>query len=287
MSEVARLFPTRGQVWEMAAGWAEGRGDIEAARGFWMRGVRFCARDWGIRLGWARMEMRWVIRARKTLSSQQKQSSKIVDAAQIEDEEKDADVIALPRLDDSRLAHDEAAVAHDIEGRSDGTSSFSSTPALTGAIPKAIFDSAMKDSRHNRIVAQDFLDMFMEFSSLPCTSQIVQHVIDALGNESSMGVMLRSARCRSCLLGVAPDRPEFATALRTVLVEVKASLASFDALEDKRKLAETLLSWMHPLARDESLVPELKQVVGASVKRLEKLQLDARRIQDLEVGQAT
>lgn len=255
---MCRLFPTHGEVWEWAAGWAEQRGDVQQARGFWLRGCRFCLRDWQLRVAFARAEMRWVARARKTLGLQNG-AVKANKEGGFEDEERDADMIAIPGAEDEKVA---GATEADQD-----FAQFSSTPAMSGAIPIAVFDSAIKDAKFDDDAIEAFFAMFAEFPSLPCTPRILEHMLEFVGTEHANSDALLSCRCRYPLVGIRVDDAKFPGALRESLKQVKTAQG---LTLHPDALAKRLLVWMKPLADDDRLLPELRQVVNATIARLNK-----------------
>lgn len=260
ITEICRLHPTRGEVWEWAARDAETRGDVAQARGFWLRGCRFCTRDWRLRVAFAQAEMRWVVRARETLGIKKGEKAEEEQDAD-EDEVHDADLIALPSGDQEP----KQVAAPDSQ---QDFSKFSATPAMSGAIPMAVFDSAMTATDYNEDAIEEFFSMFAEFPRVPCTPSILQHVLEAVEGQRPKSPALHSCKCRQLVLGLEPDSPEFPGALRASLAQVKISLAT---AKPTSSLAKRLLEWLKPLSEDERLIPELKQVVNATCKRLAKL----------------
>lgn len=255
----------------MAANWAERRGDVVAMRGFWLRGCRFCTKDWRMRVGFAKAELRWVSKSRKSLGIQgMNPEGSEEERQQLENEEKDADMITLPTDAETTTGAEGPLVTTGAAVSVDAFPTFSTTPAMNGAIPKAVFDSAMKDSGNNEVVAQQFFDMFAEFASAPSTSQILQHVVDTTSSACPASAVSKSLQCRRPLIGIATDDPSFPDALRAALKQVKAATAQCANPEQRAALADKLLEWMEPLALDERLVPELRQVLSASLKRIKR-----------------
>lgn len=272
LTECLRLFPTRPEVWGYAARWAEGGGDLNAARGYYLRGLRFCGKqlDGGkeLYLKFARAEMRWIGERRRVLGLKNDQESKMKevespaeDAEQKSEEDADADLITLPsyvKADD--VTEDATSFRH-----------FSSTPAMTGAIPMAIFDQAMNAYNNEPKLSSEFFETFAQFPQLPCTRSLLEHVVKHMSKQPQNGAIAQSSQCRLPLIGIAIDSPDFPPAIRASLNALKSSfLAIGDDDNAKVALSQSILMWLRPLTEDSKLVPELKAVLGATLKQLER-----------------
>lgn len=273
LTECLRLFPTRPEVWGYAAGWAEGSGDLGAARGYYLRGIRFCGdknkggRD--LYLRFARAEMRWVGERRKILNLKDGDHSQTrhlkaenadTDAQREEEEQANADMIAIPS----------ASQEEDPAENPDAFHHFSSTPAMTGAIPIAIFDQAMKAYHNDESVAEAFFDMFAQFQNLPCTARILNHVVKVMGENEQHAMTAESCHCRLPLIGVSVDSPDYPAAVRLSLSRIKSCLQPINDEKDKATLSQKLLTWVRPLSEEQRLVPELKTVLKTVSRQLER-----------------
>jgi U3 small nucleolar RNA-associated protein 6 len=99
-----------------------------------------------------------------------------------------------------------------------------SAPVLTGAIPLAVFDSAMKQFQGKAKLADSFFDMFAEFSQLACIPRILQHVLDYLQDNSPQAVETAICRFRMMLFGCDPTDPEIALALSRALDLISSAI---------------------------------------------------------------
>ena len=282
LSRCLRLFPTRPEVWGYAAGWAEGTGDLSGARGYYLRGLRFCGGDTHdgkeLYLRFARAEMRWIRAQKDTLGLESKPSiqqggtdNRNPETNETRQQEiADAELITSQNLAESH-EHKQAEVA--APNDSSDFKHFSSTPAMSGAIPIAIFDQAMKAYHKSQDLAESFFKMFVQFPDLACTRRILQHVISNMANERAGDyVRMQSYRCQMPLIGTNVDSPEFPAALRLSLAEIDSSFAKVTDDRTKSEFAARLLDWIAPLAADEKLVPELRTVFDATTRRLAQTQ---------------
>ena len=269
LTECLRLFPKRPEVWGYAAGWAVGTGDLSAARGYYLRGLRFCSKQQNgskdLYLRFARAEMRWVAERRRILGLKddtdlggKRLEGSVEQNHHEEKEQKDVDTIAL------------VSNTADGDAINESFDHFSSTPAMTGAIPMAIFDQAMDAYDQDAALAEAFFDIFAQFAQLPCTERILNHVVGVLSNSSNV-IVTQSCRCRLPLIGVPRDAPEFPAAIRACLSTLKSGFVALgDDEKKKTELSRGLLSWLRPLAEDDKLVSELKTILKATVKQLDR-----------------
>lgn len=262
LTEVLRLFPKRPEVWRYATGHAERQGDIRSARGYLMRGTRFCERDWGLYLEWAKVELRWlskIRRRRQTLGLDAIRRSE-----ETEEDDKDADVITLPTI---TAGETEGKAQTETDATESALHKLDSTPAMSGAIPKAIFDSAMSISKNSTSIAEKFFNLFAENHQLACIPNILDHVSNHMTQVQHSTPLLLSCQCRRPIIGLVPDSPAFPSALRETLSQVRKSLSESSS---RRELAQYLTNWLQPLAQDERLIPELRKVLNLTLRRVVK-----------------
>lgn len=262
LTEVLRLFPTRPEVWCYAAGRAEGQGDISGVRGCFMRGTRFCRRDWGLYVEWARMEMRWLARIqgrREVLGLDGKAIEGGSGEGSQEADGEGADVIALPPATAGEV---ESGVIGEDGEHSRSLERLNLTPAMSGAIPMAIFNSAMEKFGNDDTLVGRFFDMFVEFCHVPCSRKILRHVLETGEAVTGSSPVIHSCYCRLPIIGLPTDSPLFPGALRQSLNEAKSRIADLD---NKHTLAAQLQIWLSRLTEDENLIPELQAVVSATL----------------------
>jgi U3 small nucleolar RNA-associated protein 6 len=127
-----------------------------------------------------------------------------------------------------------------------------STPALTGGIPIAVFDAAMKEFDNEVILAEDMFDVAADFSNLDCCRKILGHILQSLDEPN--GCSFRFALCGVDLLSV-----DYPMALRTAIESYRSFLASSS---DAQRVLGTFL----PLSLVEESLPDLLDVVNAIVQ---------------------
>jgi len=255
LTDVLRMHPTKAELWIYAARYAmDVQADIEAARSYMQRGLRFCKNSKNMYLEYSRLEMQYIakIAARRRILEPPLH-------------ERDEDMIAL--RDTTAGDFDSDPMRPEVVDEST-LKSLAATPAMVGAIPMAIFDTAMKQFSHDALLGERFFDMFGEFHQVPCASRVLQHALDDLCAATPPSVSALSCGCRWPLIWVATDSSEFPAAVLVTLKRIKAARST--TLGSGPLLAEKLVSWLEPMAKDRRLGPELKMVITATVRQLSR-----------------
>ncbi|KAI4624113.1 uncharacterized protein J4E87_005611 [Alternaria ethzedia] len=212
-TSVARLHPTKPDIWILAANYfMDTQADITNARSYMQRGLRFCKNSEVMWLEYAKLETIYVgkIAGRRKILGLDIDRTKKPGT----DEDGDEDMIALPEV----TAEDVNPSLKQDDGVDEvALQNLASAPVLTGAIPLAVFDSAMKQFQGKPKLAEKFFDMFAEFSQLACIPRILQHVLDYLQENSPHAVETAICRFRMLLFGCDPSDPEIALALSKAL----------------------------------------------------------------------
>ncbi|CAN9200901.1 hypothetical protein AA0117_g1081 [Alternaria alternata] len=219
-TSVARLHPTKPDIWILAANYfMDTQADITNARSYMQRGLRFCKNSEVMWLEYAKLETIYVGKIagrRKILGLDIDRTSK-----SRTDEDGDEDMIALPEV----TAEDVNPSLKQADGVDEvALQNLASAPVLTGAIPLAVFDSAMKQFQGKAKLADSFFDMFAEFSQLACIPRILQHVLDYLQDNSPQAVETAICRFRMMLFGCDPTDPEIALALSRALDLISSAI---------------------------------------------------------------
>lgn len=274
LTECVRMFPTTAEVWIWAGRWEmDGQGDVGAMRGWMQRGLRFCPASRDLWVEYARMEMLFVAKivARGRILGLDVSEGMLGAQKEIEegkavepDDEDEADIIPLPGGEDE-LEKGGMPMGALEKG---SLEKLDKTPAATGAIPRAIFDAAVKQFKGNDAVAAAFFGMFAEFTQTPCMPAMLQHVLDSTIPAKPTSHALWSCKCRQPLVGVEPTSPEFPAALREALKRIKEARNSSTS---ETGVAAKILDWVQPLSEEDSLSPELHAVLQSTVRQLQKV----------------
>jgi len=230
---VVRLHPTKPELWIYAASYfMETQADITDARSYMQRGLRFCRNSELLWLEYAKLETIYVgkIAGRRKILGLDIDRTKKQDANEKEDE----DMITLPSI----TAEDINPSLSKDDGVDDvALQNLASAPVLTGAIPIAVFDEAMKKFNGSAALAERFFDMFAEFDQVPCVRRILGHVQEYLEKTAAQAAQTAACTFRLSLFGLYPTSAEFPTVLRDTLDALDSTIAQHP--EHKGYLAET------------------------------------------------
>ncbi|KAI1453672.1 U3 small nucleolar RNA-associated protein 6-domain-containing protein [Annulohypoxylon moriforme] len=262
MSRALRMHPAKPELWVMAGRRSAGNGDMQAARGFFMRGARFCTRDATVWLEYARCEMEWLERmdarkgkkggAEKALEEQAEQSDDEIKLAEEGSDDEEADENDQAILPDPENAPGKRVFDEDTTKKLEGN------PALDGAIPIAIFDVSKKQPFFKSSVAEQFFDLFASFAGVSAQTRIIQHVLDSMVELFPNDPATCFCHIRQPLINVDIKTPSYPKALREALVRLKSSLST---TTNGSQLAEKTKLWMQPILASEDLDPGIRTVL--------------------------
>ncbi|KAH7401373.1 U3 small nucleolar RNA-associated protein 6-domain-containing protein [Pyrenochaeta sp. MPI-SDFR-AT-0127] len=220
-TSVARLHPTKPDIWILAAHYfMDTQADITNARSYMQRGLRFCKNSEHLWLEYAKLETIYVgkIAGRRKILGLDIDRTK---QQQVDEGNEDTDMIALPEVTAEDI---NPTLKQDDAVDEIALSNLASAPVLTGAIPLAIFDSAMKQFQGKPQIAERFFDMFTEFDQLPCIPRILQHVLEYLVHNFPNTVEIAICRFHMHVFGCSPDDAEFPSRLGDALDLISSAM---------------------------------------------------------------
>ncbi|USP73126.1 hepatocellular carcinoma-associated antigen 66 [Curvularia clavata] len=268
-TSVARLHPTKPDIWILAANYfMDTQADITNARSYMQRGLRFCKSQETMWLEYAKLETIYVgkIAGRRKILGLDVDRTKKAGT----DEDGDEDMIALPEV----TAEDVNPSLKQDDGVDEvALQNLASAPVLTGAIPLAIFDSAMKQFQGSARVAGRFFCMFAEFEQLSCIPRILQHVLDYLQETSPQAVETALCRFDMQLYGCDPADAETAVRLSRALDTISSTVQQYPG--EAARIAEVAVRRLLSLHRllsdaDSSLQKASRAAMRKYVRALEE-----------------
>lgn len=279
-----RLHPLKYDVWIWVAKmYYEEQSDMANARNYMQRGLRFCKREKNMWLEYAKLELIYLakLHARnEILGLNVERAPKEESKAGLDT---DADMLALPDVTAEDLQGEKD---DDAEKREKELAKVAQSPALGGAIPQVIFDSAMREYSSSPALADAFFDVFALFPKLPCTPRLLQHVVDHLAtNPDRSGASLVSLTiCQAKLemLGMTveaainDEEGQFPVKLAKFLAVVKKGMGSSPIAN--AGLAGKAVAFLLPYpARmgDDEIDEDVDQVLKSSIKRYLRIIADA------------
>ncbi|CAK7214166.1 U3 snoRNP protein [Sporothrix eucalyptigena] len=305
MTCALRMLPSDSGLWVVAGRRAAADGDMEGARSLFMRGCRFCTSEPLVWVEYARVEMEWLARLEKkrgtaafnlsvaaiaaeaaNSSSDKKKSRNVYEEGEgmalFDSDDEDGEggdgddddggdfsnAAILPKsLVADPLAKNKKPVFSDEMVRK-----LAATPALEGAIPKAIFDAAAKQPFFNADAAEAFFDLFAHFCATVPTAQpmLNAHVLTDMDTRYPKEAATWNCRAKSSVLGLNPNHAAFPRALGAALKFVREGL--FDTT-NKVLLAAKTRAWIDVLlARTEDgLDASLRAVLEDTRRKLDRV----------------
>lgn len=264
-ASVLRLHPTKPDLWIYAAQFAmEENGDMTEARSYMQRGLRFCKRSRALWLEHARLELSYIakIHARREVLGITDNRPGVEATA-----EDDENVMQLPKL----TAMD---INPDVEGHEADSSALynlESTPALSGAIPIAVFDAAM-DHFSDPEVGYDFFNMVVEYGELPPARKIADHISNRLTKEHPQSWYSQACLIQLPLVSLSASAPEYPSALKRSLARLKEARSKTNGPE----ISDWATAWIQKLIETPELDPAIKMVGTSVLRSLDSPETDGR-----------
>lgn len=279
LTQCLRMHPIKWELWTWAAKYYfEQQADMQTARSYMQRGLRFCKRERKLWLEYAKLEMLYVAKIaarRKILGLDVERPTKQIDSTQ----DPDADMIALPDVTaeeikpegqpEPKQAVDEAALKK-----------LAASPALNGDIPRIIFETSMRDF-NDPTLAEQFFDVFAGFTDVPCTSKLLQHIIDFLSSQDSaaskisMHVCLAKLELLDTTTEEATSSADFPLKLAKALSALKKGMG--ESPKHNADLAEKAVALLLPYFKfelDEDIERVLRSAVGQYIRALHQGSFD-------------
>lgn len=285
LTSALRLHPTKPELWIYAANYAmEERSDIIEARNYMQRGLRFCRDSKNLWVQYAKLEIIYIAKI-ATRGQELGLTNDHLKTGIKSNEGDDNNFVLLPSGAAPNLDLHPRILDREI------LEELAETPVLTGAIPIAVFDLAMKHFAEDDVLGGQFFDVAAEFPNVPCINAILQHIIDhniAVAPESpvtlfcfirqpSMGIEVLSADFPRAL-SVSLDR--LSTSLQNTITHKR----SREAVRSRCLLIERVIDWILQLIVD-NLDPDIYKVFLLTMKRMWKqYSMDVQELTSLGSG---
>ena len=261
LTNALRLHPMKSEMWTWAAQFAsEENGDMTEARSYMQRGLRFCKNSKALWLEYARLELIYIgkIAARRRILGITGEAAK-----ESPEDDFDADVMQLPTLTEEDV-NPSAAGHEDIDEAALKT--LDSTPAMTGAIPMAIFDAAMSQFRDDSDLGLNFYDLVADFDQIPCLRRILEHIEQHMQTHVPQTWQASVCHIRLSVDGIALSSPQYPAAVGMLVTRLKEGLTNVRAAQS---VGTALQPWLDRLLR-EDMDPALLRILQAQLRTLNK-----------------
>lgn len=263
LTDALRFHPTSADLWIYAAKYSlDDHADMSQARSYMQRGLRFCKSARALWVQYAKLELIYIAKlvARQRILGLDEASArpKALDGPSLDDN--DADMITLPAVTEEDI--NPSAEGEQVDEKALET--LNATPALSGAIPLAIFDSAMNNFSNDDGLGRDFYDMVFEFEDIPCLRRILDHVVETMQAHHSTSPRAQICYIKLPTAGIRVTSPAFPRALGSSLGRLK------DLQPLSPSLAQEVVSWLQPIADTADLDPSLRKVILSTVRNAER-----------------
>ena len=271
LTSVLRMHPTKPELWIYAANYSmDTQGDVTEARSYMQRGLRFCKSSRQLWLEYAKLEMMYIakIATRKSILGLDLERASEDRATRLE--KVDADHIALPIVTAEDIDPSLRSGRSFIEG---ARKNISVTPALCGAIPIAIYDTATEYFA-DEVLNERFFELFAGFRAIPCQAMILRHVVETLSAMAPGSPEALSCYIREPSVGTEPTAPDFPLVLGITLDRLRSSLNAVSSVETKKhpwprlSLLQKSTDWLLTYLDAEKLDPDLRIVLVSTLKKL-------------------
>ncbi|KAL3466676.1 U3 small nucleolar RNA-associated protein 6-domain-containing protein [Aspergillus heterothallicus] len=266
LMDALRLHPSNAELWIYAAQYSiEDHADMTQARTYMQRGLRFCKSSKNLWIQYAKLELIYITKlvARQRILGLDRE----IDASQPEAsvDDLDADMIVMPKITEEDI---NPSGPEDNDNIKAALKTLNSTPALSGAIPLTIFDSAIKNFDYDARFGHEFFDMVFEFVDVPCLQRILSHIVDVLQKAKSASHHTMICYIKLPTAGSQPTSADFPRALG-------AALSRLQEHRQNPQVAREVVSWLSPIKKTKDLDPSLQKALVVTIQKAEQVLLEA------------
>ncbi|OXV11401.1 hypothetical protein Egran_00840 [Elaphomyces granulatus] len=259
--DALRLHPANADLWIYAAKYAlDEHADMTLARTYMQRGLRFCKNSKLLWIQYAKLELIYItkIALRRQVLGLDQNSNESAKEEAIDD--LNDDMIPLPRITAEDVS---PSLGKDDDVDHGALQNLQAAPVLSGAIPMAIFDAAMKEFNNDPAFGHDFFDMVLQFEEIPRLAKILEKVVEKLLATSPASHHTRICHIRIPAAGINVTSSDFPRAFG-------GSLGRLKQYPLDSSLAQEMIKWLRPLMEIETLDPALRTVVAATLRKSER-----------------
>ena len=275
LTSMLRFHPTKAEMWIYAANYAmDERGDMTEARSYMQRGLRFCETEEKLWIEYARLEMIWVARiwARRRILGVDESQENFRRRTKQHADDINGDIVRLPEITEE----DVNPTTRITEGMNQEVlENLGTSPALSGAIPMTIFDSAMKQFNQDESLCLRLFDMINGFRDLPCTKRLLDHMMEIVQIFESPAA--RILFIKHPVLGLSATSPGFPAMFGLCLDRMNSAFSQLSPLTNSHNirgtratLCEYILEWLLPYFEEKELDPDLRKVVMTTLRKVWK-----------------
>ncbi|KAL4928465.1 snoRNA-binding rRNA-processing protein UTP6 [Aspergillus undulatus] len=261
LMDALRLHPSNADLWIYAAQYSiDDHADMSQARNYMQRGLRICKSSRKLWIQYAKLELIYItklVARQRILGLDEKMEAP---KPQASGDDLDADMIMMPQLTEEDIN----PTARDENVDQAALQTLNSTPALSGAIPVAIFDSAIKAFDHDDRFAHEFFDMAFEFEDVPCLQKILSHVLELMQETNPASPHTLICYIKFPTAGIKATSAEFPRALG-------AALSRLQEHRQKPGVAKEVVRWLRTVEKTKDLDPSIQKVIAATIHKAEQV----------------
>ncbi|KAL4958191.1 U3 small nucleolar RNA-associated protein 6-domain-containing protein [Aspergillus filifer] len=260
LMDALRLHPSNADLWIYAAQYSiEDHADMSQARNYMQRGLRLCKSSRKLWIHYAKLELIYITKlvARQRILGLDAPVEAPKQQAVADD--LDADMVMMPKLTEEDIN----PTARDENVDQAALQTLNSTPALSGAIPLAIFDSAIKSFDKDDRFSHEFFDMVFEFEDVPCLQKILSHILDVMQESKPASPHTLICYIKFPTAGIKATSAEFPRALG-------AALSRLQEHRQKPGVAKEVISWLQPVEKTKDLDASIQTVIAATIHKAQQ-----------------
>ncbi|KAI9850987.1 MAG: U3 snoRNP protein [Thelocarpon superellum] len=263
LTSVLRMHPTKPELWIYAARHAvEHDADMTAARSYMLRGLRFCKSSRSLWLEYAKLEMIYlakIVARHQVLGLDKARPARTARESSLSPGE---DLLALPDVTAEEVDQGLVSGGHPDH--------FPEAPALSGAIPLAVFDQAVTQFPADEALHQRFFELFAQFPAVPCFSTVMEHVVQSMIRTAPTAASTLTCLVQQPLLGVAETSADFPAAFGQCVDRLQPALNQAARKEDLViHISEWLLALLQIEGMDHGVRQVLSSVLGTTIRDLQ------------------
>ena len=272
LTNILRLHPTKPELWIYAA--TMKGADITEARSYMERGLRLCGSSDRLWIEYARLEMIHVSKIagrRRVLGLDTKE---VEEKSRQCSEDENEDMVTLPAI----TAEDIMSTTNPNDcAEQEALEKLSTGPALSGAIPIAIFDAAIKTFKESDELCQQFFDLVAGFREAPCQQSILSHIMDTLRLLAPKSPRTLIRWIQQPVIGIDVTSPDFPTYFGLCLDRMQQSfeiLTPISTVTETARpmsiLGQQITAWMLSYQK-EDLDADVRKVMMTTIRKVESM----------------
>ncbi|KAH8890503.1 hypothetical protein GQ53DRAFT_747530 [Thozetella sp. PMI_491] len=277
-TQALRMHPRDVGLWTLAGTRAAQNGDMAGAREYFMRGCRFCTNDASLWIEYAKCEMEWLRRIEAKKGREMKKGVTALQAIRAEEAAvQEGDMIALDEDSDEDDEDGPSLLLPDPEGDKakknkqklfdeEAEKKLENSPALSGAIPMAIFDISKKQPFYGPEAAESFFELFGQSTGVSSHGKIVQHVLSSMEEQFPHHPSTCNCVVKAPIVGVDPHTAAFPKGLRESLALLSSNL---EKTSDREALVAKTIAWIDPVLAIEDLDEGIRTVLEHTKRKLQ------------------